>query len=65
VAAAGLISGGEHITQRQARRYLNARRRSSGRRQASMARISVGVGEAQFVVHHWTSYQKAESLHVM
>jgi len=54
VAAAGLICGGEHITLGQARRRLYARRRSSGGRQASTARMSVGVHAKQFVVHLWT-----------
>ena len=35
LAAAGLISGGEHITLRQARRRLYAMRRSTGGKQAS------------------------------
>jgi len=59
---AGLISGAEHITLRQARRYLYDWRRSSGGWQPSTARMSVRVHEKQFVVHLWTFCQKAESL---
>ena len=65
LAAAGLISGGEHITLRLARRRLYARRRSSGGRQASTARMSTGVHAKQFVDHLWTLCQKAESFLVM
>jgi len=65
LAAAGLISGGEHITLRQARRCLYTRRRSSGGRQASIARMPVGVHAKQFVVHLWTLCQKDEIFLVM
>jgi len=57
----GLISGGKHITLRQARGYLWERRRSRGGRQASTARMSVGVHVKQLVVHLWTLCQKAAS----
>jgi len=59
---AGLITQGEPSTLRQARQYLYTRRRLSGGRQASTARMSVGVQEKQFVVDLWTLCQKAESL---
>ena len=65
LAAAGLISGGEHITLRLARRRLYARRRSSGGRQASMARMSIGVHAKQLVDQLWTLCQKDESFLVM
>ena len=59
LADAGFISGGEHITLRLARRRLYVRRRSRGGRQASMARMSIGVHAKQFVDHLWTLCQKA------
>ena len=65
LAAAGLISGRDHITLRLARRRFYARRRSRGGRQASMARMSVGVHTKQFVVHLWILCQKAESFLTM
>jgi len=65
LAAAGLISGGEHITLRQARRRLYARRRSTGGKQASTARMSTGVQAKQLVVHLWTLCQKAASFLVI
>ena len=65
LAAAGLISGGEHITLRQARRRLYARRRLTGGKQASTARMSIGVQAKQLVVHLWTLCQKDASFLVM
>ena len=65
LAAAGLSSGGEHIILRQARRCLYARRSSRGGRQASTARMSIGVHAKQFVVHLRILCQKAESFRVM
>ena len=65
LAAAGLSSRGEHITLRQARQCLYARRSSRGGRQASTARMSMGVHAKQLVVHLWTLCQKAESFRVM
>jgi len=44
---------------------LYVRRRSSGGRQAAMARMSVGVLIKQLVVHLWTLCQNAESFLVM
>jgi len=58
---AGFISGGEQRILRAASRRLYLRRRSSGGRQASMARISVGVLRKQLVVHLWTLCQKRAS----
>ena len=65
LAAAGFIAEGEHITRRQASRYLYARRSSIGGRQASTARMLVGVQEKQFVNHLGTRCQKADSFLVM
>jgi len=62
---AGLISGGEHNILRWASRRLYVRRSSSGGRQASMARMSVGVLTKQFVVHRRTLCQNADSFLVM
>ena len=65
LAIAGLISGGEHIILRFARRSMYARRSSCGGRQASMARISEGVDMKQLVVHLWTLCQNTDSFLVM
>jgi len=64
-AATGLISGGEQSTLGSARRRLYLRRSSRGGRQASMARMSVGVHRKQLVVYLWTLCQKEESFLVM
>ena len=58
---AGLISGGEQMILRAASRRLYLRRRSRGGRQASMAKMSVGVLRKQLVVHLWTLCQKTAS----
>jgi len=42
-AAAGLISGGEQSTLKPPKRFLYEKSRSSGGRQASIARMSVGM----------------------
>jgi len=60
-AVAALISRGEHSTLRHARRHLYESRRLSGGRQASTARMSLGLQEKPLVVHLWTLCQKAES----
>jgi len=53
---AGLISGGEQSILSPASRRLYLRRTSSGGRQASIARISVGVLVKQLVDHLWTLF---------
>ena len=58
---AGLISGGEQRILRAASRRFYLRRRSIGGRQASMARMSVGVLRKPLVVHLWALCQKTAS----
>ena len=62
---AGLISAGEHINLKPARRRLYARRRSSGGRQASTARMWTGAHAKQLVVYLWTLCQNTDSFLVM
>ena len=64
-AVAGLISGGEQSIRRFARQRLYASSSSSRGRQASTAKMSMGVHMKQLVVHLWTLCEKTESFRVM
>ena len=61
-ADAGLISGGEQTTLRAAMRWRCSIRRTSGGREASMAKIGIGVEEKQLVTHLWTRCQNTSNL---
>lgn len=52
-AVAGFISGGEHSIRRVASHFWYDSNRSRGGRQASTARMQVGVQEKQLVHHLW------------
>ena len=60
-AIARSIPGEDQSILRFARRFLYAKSWSSSGRQASIARISVGVQVKQFVHHLWVLCQEAES----
>jgi len=61
-AEAGLAYGGEQATLRAARRLLYLPWETIGWRQASRARMEMGVEKKLFVVHLWTLCQKLSML---
>jgi len=58
LAAAGLAYGGAQATLRAANRLRYLQYETIGGRQASRARMEVGVEKKLFVVHLWTRCQK-------